>query len=73
MKYIKALTAVLILVILDQITKFLAVSYLMPLQGGRPLISGVFRFLYLENRGSAFGILQNKQTFFCSGSNCKTL
>lgn len=64
MKYIKALAAVIILILLDQFTKYLAVRYLLPLQGGKVLIPGVFRLLYLENRGSAFGILQNKQTFF---------
>lgn len=64
MKYIKALAAVIILILLDQFTKHLAVQHLLPLQGGKVLIPGVFRLLYLENRGSAFGILQNKQTFF---------
>lgn len=64
MKYIKALAAVIILILLDQFTKHLVVQHLMPLEGGKVLIPGVFRLLYLENRGSAFGILQNKQTFF---------
>ncbi len=64
MKYIKAAAAVILLILLDQLTKYLAVHFLLPLQGGRILISGVFRLLYLENRGSAFGMLQNKQTFF---------
>lgn len=64
MKYLKALAAVIILILLDQFTKHLAVLHLLPLQGGKILIPGVFRLLYLENRGSAFGMLQNKQTFF---------
>ena len=64
MKYLKALSAVIILILLDQFTKYLAVQHLLPLQGGKILIPGVFRLLYLENRGSAFGMLQNKQTFF---------
>ena len=64
MKYMKALAAVIILILLDQFTKYLAVQHLLPLQGGKILIPGVFRLLYLENRGSAFGMLQNKQTFF---------
>ena len=64
MKYLKALAAVIILTLLDQFTKYLAVQHLLPLQGGKILIPGVFRLLYLENRGSAFGMLQNKQTFF---------
>ena len=28
------------------------------------LLPGVFQLLYVENRGAAFGILQNKQWFF---------
>jgi signal peptidase II len=64
MKYIKAAAAVILLILLDQYTKHLAVAHLMPLERGKSLIPGVFRFLYLENRGSAFGMLQNKQTFF---------
>lgn len=64
MKYLKALAAVIILILLDQFTKHLAIQHLLPLQEGKILIPGVFRLLYLENRGSAFGMLQNKQTFF---------
>ena len=63
MKYIKALLAILVLIVLDQYTKVLAVSHL---QGndGITLIPGVFRLYYLENRGSAFGMMQNQQIFF---------
>ena len=64
MRYSKAFIAVILLILADQATKLLAVASLKPQSGGRVLIPGVFRFLYLENRGSAFGILQNKQTFF---------
>ena len=51
------------LVFLDQISKYAAVRYL---RGQEPfvLIDGVFELRYLENRGAAFGILQNKQIFF---------
>ncbi|MCL2864309.1 MAG: signal peptidase II [Lachnospiraceae bacterium] len=44
-------------VFIDQITKWLAMTYLEPI-GYYTLIEGVFRLLYLENRGAAFGILQ---------------
>lgn len=54
-------TAVLIL--LDQGTKALAVRYLAGTDG-IDLISGVLCLQYLENRGMAFGMFQNKQTFF---------
>lgn len=52
----------LILILLDQWTKHLAVSHL---KGQSPvvLIDGVFELLYSENRGAAFSILQGKQGF----------
>ena len=48
---------------LDQWTKFLAVSFLKG-QNSVNLIPGVLELQYLENRGAAFGILQNKQWIF---------
>lgn len=52
-----------ILIFLDQITKHYAVVYL---KGQEPakLIDGVFELNYLENRGAAFGMLQNQKFFF---------
>ncbi len=47
----------------DMVVKYLAVNFLQPL-GSVSLIDGVFSLTYLENRGAAFGILQNKQYFF---------
>jgi signal peptidase II len=52
--------AVLVFVV-DQLTKSLAVAYLQP-AGSIPLV-GFLRLSYVENRGAAFGVLQN-QTFF---------
>ena len=49
-------------IILDQYTKMLAVKHLQ--EAPIPIIDGVFELHYLENRGAAFGILQNQQTFF---------
>lgn len=52
-----------LLVLMDQITKHIAVWHLK----GKPavsLIPGVFEFQYLENRGAAFGTLQNQRWFF---------
>lgn len=49
-----------VLIALDQLTKYLAVTHLK----GKPaitLINGVLQLDYLENRGAAFGILQNKK------------
>ena len=63
MKYIKAIVSIIVLTAIDQITKFLAVRYLM--EGGPiVLIDGVFELRYLENRGSAFGLMQNQRIFF---------
>lgn len=63
MKYIKAGIVIVLLVILDQWTKVLAVKHLM-YTDGITLIPGVFRLYYLENRGSAFGLMQNQKGFF---------
>ena len=51
------------LIFLDQWTKVLAVRHLAG-QADRVLIPGILNLHYLENRGAAFGILQNKQTLF---------
>lgn len=48
-----------VLVILDQVTKYLAVANLKN-QNPINIIKGVFQLSYLENRGAAFGILQGK-------------
>ena len=50
-------------VLIDQYTKFLAVSHL---KGQKPiiLIDRVFQLCYLENRGAAFGLFQNQRTVF---------
>ncbi|HJF94712.1 MAG TPA: signal peptidase II [Lachnoclostridium phocaeense] len=61
--YITAFIIALADVILDQLSKYMAVHFL---QGtdGIDLIPGVFRLTYLENRGAAFGVLQGQQWFF---------
>lgn len=52
-----------ILIFLDQITKHYAVVYLKD-QEPVKLIDSVFELNYLENRGAAFGMLQNQKFFF---------
>lgn len=49
-------------VLLDQVTKIAAVKALA--SGRIPLLAGVLEFLYVENRGAAFGIFQNGTWFF---------
>jgi signal peptidase II len=47
--------------ILDRLTKVWAMSYI---KGNEiVIIKDFFQFSYVENRGAAFGILQNKQMF----------
>ena len=51
------------LVYLDQITKALAVKHLKD-KPAYVLMDGVFELHYLENRGAAFGMLQNQKILF---------
>lgn len=60
---IKTFVGCVLLVVIDQLTKLLV---LQTLKGNDPvtLIPGIFQFLYVENRGAAFGIMQNRQWLF---------
>lgn len=58
-----AIVIVAFVVFLDQFTKYLAAKYLMPV-GSYPVIKHFFHLTYVENRGAAFGMLQNKTLFF---------
>ncbi|MCR5595007.1 MAG: signal peptidase II [Lachnospiraceae bacterium] len=53
----------IILIIADQYTKALAVVTLKD-KSAIPVISGVLELNYLENRGAAFGMMQNQKIFF---------
>lgn len=48
---------------IDQLTKFLAVKFLAPIDTC-PLISGVLHLTYVENRGAAFGMLADQRWIF---------
>lgn len=61
--YVIACLLTIIAVLIDQFTKYLAVIYLKN-QDPFVIIENVFELHYLENRGAAFGMLQNKQIFF---------
>ena len=65
--YIAALLGFIAAVFVDQITKYLAVIFL---KNKNPfvLIDGVFQLRYLENRGAAFGMMQNMQYLFIAGA-----
>ncbi len=62
-KYLTAIFCCIAAVVLDQVTKHLAVVHL-KFQKEIVLIPGVFELRYLENRGAAFGMFQDRQVFF---------
>ncbi|MBO5279609.1 MAG: signal peptidase II [Clostridia bacterium] len=52
-----------VVVILDQITKWLAVKYLIPI-GTLPIIKDALHLTYVENPGAAFGMMKNSRWIF---------
>ena len=64
MKQITAgIAGVIVLTVIDQLTKLWAIAELK----GQPSIiwiKGIFELQYLENRGAAFGLMQNQQWLF---------
>lgn len=65
--YIFGLIAVAFGILFDQYTKWLAVSNLKDKESFI-IIKDVFQLTYLENRGAAFGMLQNQKILFAIGS-----
>lgn len=61
-------TIVSLSVILDQITKFIAVENLKPI-GTHAFIDGFIRFHYVQNTGAAFGMMKNFRWFFIAVSS----
>lgn len=61
------IVSIVLLLALDQFTKYLASAYL---KGGNSiiLIKGVFQLHYLENRGAAFGMMQGMKYLFVAGT-----
>lgn len=57
------LFCMLLLIGVDQYTKYVAVTHL-KYKPAVPVIPDVLEFKYLENRGAAFGMLQNQKVFF---------
>lgn len=62
-KKVKSVAVFALLLLVDQLTKLWAVKILKPI-GSIPIIRNVLEIYYVENRGAAFGIMQNKQWFF---------
>lgn len=52
-----------VLVILDQLTKWQALTKLKPIRN-KVVIKGFLDFTFVENRGAAFGILSGQRIFF---------
>lgn len=52
-----------VLIVIDQMTKLMAIHGLMN-QQPFVILDGILELHYLENRGAAFGILQGKKAFF---------
>lgn len=61
--YLTAAITAILLVVLDQTTKYLAVIHLKD-QPPYVILQNIFQLEYLENRGAAFGLFQNKRIFF---------
>ncbi len=54
--------SVLLLIVLDQLTKLWAVNSLLPIKRF-PIIDGVFSLNFVENTGAAFSMLEGKTLF----------
>lgn len=54
---------IIAVVLFDQLSKVLTLKYLAPIKD-IPIIKNVFHLTYVENRGAAFGMLQNQKVFF---------
>jgi len=57
------LFVVLALIALDQVTKYLTILHLKPLNGSIQIVDGVFELTYVENTGAAFGMLKDGTLF----------
>ena len=65
-KQIRIYIYIIGLILIDQLSKIWALSALRGTEG-IVVIPNVFELSYLENRGAAFGILQDHQIFFVFG------
>lgn len=57
-----ALVSAVVLLAIDQITKYFVLKYLKPV-GAVTVISGLLEFSYVENTGAAFGLFKNSMWF----------
>ena len=64
--------SILLLVLLDQLTKFLAAVYLKG-QGSVKVINNFFYLTYAENKGAAWSILEGETVFFVIVAACAVI
>ena len=57
------LIGIILLIAVDQLTKYLAVQHLKD-KPAYIILDGILELNYLENKGAAFGMLQNQKVFF---------
>lgn len=62
-KVLFSLLIIIVTIILDQLTKYLAVIFLKNIETF-PIIKGALHFTYVENKGAAFGILSDSRWVF---------
>ena len=63
MSYLLYLLCIISVIVFDQVTKVIAIKQLLPIST-YPIIKDVIHFTYVENRGAAFGMLQNQRWVF---------
>ncbi len=63
MKYVRALISIFLLICLDQYAKYMVVQKL-AMYDYKPIIGDIFGLYYLENKGMAWGLFQNRQVVF---------
>ncbi len=63
MLVILAVIITFVLIAIDQLSKLYALNVIKP-QGQITLIDNFYYLTYVENRGAAFGMMQNQQLFF---------
>ncbi len=63
LRYISSIFILAVLIGIDRVTKYLSLIYLKDKEPFT-IIKGVLQLTYLQNTGSAWGMLEGKQTFF---------
>jgi signal peptidase II len=62
-RVVGVIVGVILIVLLDQVSKFVVVSSFEP-HASKPLIEGILHITYVQNTGAAFGVLANRTNLF---------